>query len=248
MPKEKHGLVRRIRHSRSVRWLRKVAAREPFNFEKQRLYWRVLPYTMCSYERLDNAYELALAAERSGIRGAFVECGVYKGGCAAVLAYVARHSSRRTWLFDSFEGLPEPTERDGAEAAEFARRRASGRLASIRRCVGRLDHVNEILFETLGLDREKVVIRQGWFQETIPRSRDEIGPIALLRLDGDWYESTRTCLVNLYDSVVAGGFVILDDYRRWEGCRQAFDEFARERGLDVELSTIDSAGAFLRKP
>jgi hypothetical protein len=243
------GLAKRLRFSRPVRWLRKFAVREPFAFEKQRLYWRVLPYTMSSYERLNNAYELACAVERDGVPGALVECGVFKGGCAAVMGYVARRAGagRALWLFDSFEGLPEPTAADGAEAAAYSRARASGKLDAVGRCVGPLADVRRILFETLRLDERRVLIRQGWFQQTLPAARAEIGPIALLRLDGDWYESTRCCLEQLYDAVVPGGYVILDDYYCWEGCRKAFDEFAAGRGLAVDLVRIDEAGAWFRK-
>jgi hypothetical protein len=243
------GLGKRLRHSRPVRWLRKFALREPFAFEKQRLFWRVLPYTMSSYERLNNAYELATSIENAAVDGAFVECGVYKGGCAAVMGYVAQRggSDRRTWLFDSFEGLPEPTEEDGREAAEFSRARSSGRLDPVGRCVGPLEDVKEILFRKLRLDERNVVIRVGWFQQTLPQARSEIGPIAILRLDGDWYESTKCCLENLYDLVVPRGYVILDDYYCWEGCKKAFDEFAAHRGLTVQLEQIDKAGACFTK-
>ena len=113
--------------------------------------------------------------------------------------------------------------------------------------MGPLDDVKEILFRKLRLDERNIVIRKGWFQHTLPQARHEIGPIAVLRLDGDWYESTKCCLENLYDSVVPGGYVILDDYYCWEGCKKAFDEFVAERGLTVELQRIDKAGAFFVK-
>jgi len=109
------GLAKRLRFTRPVRWLRKFAPRDPLAFKKQRLFWQVLPYTMTSYERLNNAYELAMKVENDKAEGAFVECGVFKGGCAAVMAHIARlgGSGRTTWLCDSFEGLPEPTDLDG---------------------------------------------------------------------------------------------------------------------------------------
>lgn len=243
------GLAKRLRHARPIRWLRKFAPREPFAFEKQRLFWQVLPYTMSSYERLNNAYELASAIENDGVEGAFVECGVFKGGCAAVMGYVARRggTDRRTWLFDSFEGLPEPTAEDGQQAVDYSRSRSTGRLETVDRCVGPMDVVKEVLFDKLRLDQRRIVIRKGWFQDTLPGARGEIGPIAILRLDGDWYESTKTCLDNLYDNVVPGGYVILDDYYCWEGCKKALDEFVAARGLAVEVTRIDKAGAYFRK-
>ena len=243
------SLGKRLRNARSIRWLRKFAPREPFAFEKQRLFWQVLPYTMTPYERLNNTYELATAIENNGVDGAFVECGVFKGGCAAVMGYVARRggTERYTWLFDSFEGLPEPTPEDGQRASDFSRSRSTGRLKTVERCVGPLDDVKEILFGKLRLDERRIVIRQGWFQDTLPRARGEIGPISILRLDGDWYESTKTCLENLYDNVVPGGYVILDDYYYWEGCKKAFDEFVAARGLTIDVTRIDEGGAYFRK-
>jgi len=247
---EHRSLGKRFRHSRPIRWLRKFAPREPFAFEKQRLYWQIIPYTMCSYERLSNVYDLASEIERVGTAGAFVECGVFRGGCAALMAHVADRggSGRKTWLFDSFEGLPEPTEKDGDEAREFAGERSSGTLSTIDRCVGPLEAVREILFDKLELNEERIVIRPGWFQDSLPTARDEIGPVSILRLDGDWYESTLCCLVNLYDNVVPGGYVILDDFNRWEGCKKATEDFLAERKITVKLNAIDDAGVYFVKP
>jgi hypothetical protein len=77
--------------------------------------------------------------------------------------------------------------------------------------------------------------------------RDEVGPIGVLRLDGDWYESTKCCLDQLFDQVVPGGYIIIDDYGHWEGCRHAVDEFLAHRNLDVELVTVDYTGRYFRK-
>ena len=207
----------------------------------------VQPYTMVGFERLMNAYDLVRRAEEKGLRGAIVECGVYKGGSAAVMT-MAASSRPDVWLFDSFEGLPEPTVEDGAMAVEYAGQRASGALEPIGQCVGPLDVVKELFFEKIGADPSRIHIRQGWFQETLPVARHEIGPIAVLRLDGDWYDSTRVCLENLYDLVIAGGFVLIDDYGYWEGCRRAVDEFFAARKLDVALNAVDDSGVWFEVP
>ena len=84
-----------------------------------------------------------------------------------------------------------------------------------------------------------MVIHRGWFQETVPHAAREIGPLAVLRLDGDWYESTRVCLEHLFDNVVEGGVIIIDDYGTFSGCRMATDEFFASRGIHAEFETID---------
>jgi len=106
--------------------------------EMKRLFRRVRPYTMVSYEGLRNGYELAQKAETNGIEGAFVECGVWKGGCAAVMAYVTKkHGSKRDiHLFDSFEGLPAPTVKDGKEVFRYMANVDNGKYASRYKCVG----------------------------------------------------------------------------------------------------------------
>jgi hypothetical protein len=216
--------------------------------------WQVKPNTQVSYRRLFNVYQVGRQAERERIAGAFVECGVWKGGCAAVLASVAERgrSGRQVWLFDSFEGMPEASERDGPDVKELSNDRYGGKLVAVGTNVASVGDVEALLFDRLGLDRGNVHIRRGWFQDTVPTTKDEIGPIALLRLDGDYYDSTKSCLDHLYDSVTPGGYVIVDDYGYFPSCGRAVDEFLEERGIQVELLPIDDQGlrqgAYFRKP
>ena len=211
---------------------------------------RVIPYTVSRYKRLDNAYELSQLIEKNKIEGAFVECGVYKGGCIAVMAYVAdrARSGRKIWLFDSFEGLPEPSKKDGAKAKKYATNRNSGKLSSINECVGRIQDVKKILFSKLKIDKKNVIIKKGWFQNTLPEVKESIGRISILRLDGDWYDSTKCCLDNLFNNVVPGGYIILDDYGAWEGCKKATDKFLTESKLNVELKKVDYTCVYFQKP
>ncbi|OGI67952.1 hypothetical protein A2738_03845 [Candidatus Nomurabacteria bacterium RIFCSPHIGHO2_01_FULL_42_15] len=216
-----------------------------------RLFWIVEPYTMVGHARLFNAYDLSQRCQKEHIEGAFVECGVWRGGCAAIMAAVAtRHGARRkTWLFDSFEGLPHPTEKDGEKAALYAKQNVTGELASIKINVGPLQDVERLLFKILKLPRESVYAVKGWFQETLPQKKDQIGPIAILRMDGDWYESTKCILDNLYDSVIPGGYIIVDDYGSWEGCKKAVDDFFRARMQpEIDFKMIDLAGLYFQKP
>jgi hypothetical protein len=194
------------------------------------LFERVQPYTLIGGWGLLALYRLCREADRLAIPGAFVECGVYRGGCGGVLAALAAQSSspRRTWLFDSFEGLPEPSRED-----------QSNMLASAGRFAAPIDDVRRLLFTELQLDPAAVSIEKGWFDRTLPAAAPRIGPIAVLRLDADLYDSTRCCLETLYDNVGPGGFVLIDDYYGWPGCRKAVDEFLERRGVQVEMSLVD---------
>lgn len=223
--------------------------RNLFHLERFILFMKVLPYTMVEYERLANAHTIAQSLEESRVAGAFVECGVWKGGAIGVMAAVAdkAKSNRKTWLFDSFEGLPEPTKKDGGTAIIYAANRDSGKLRSIEKCVGPLEDVKKLFFSVLKLNPENIYIRKGWFQDTLPKEKQNVGPIALLRLDADWYESTKCALDNLYDNVVPGGYVLVDDYGHWEGCKKAVDEFLAKRNLSVKFIPIDYAGVYFQK-
>jgi len=220
-----------------------------YRIEMKSLFIKVRPYTMASYERLRNVYLLAEAAENKRLEGAFVECGVWKGGCAGVMAYVSKqHNSKRSiHLFDSFEGLPAPSEKDGRKAASYMDNVIKGKYSERYKCDASIDLVRELFFEKLNILPTSVHFHKGWFKSTIPFQKTQIDSIAILRLDADWYESTKLCLVHLYDKVVDGGFVILDDYGYWEGCRKAVDEFIKEQNLNIKLFKIDKSGYYFTK-
>jgi hypothetical protein len=179
-----------------------------------------------------------------------VECGVWKGGCAGFAAAAVRDAGHRRdiHLFDSFQGLPEPGGKDGPQAADYSDGRAGGKLESTGKCVASLSDVQD-LFRHLAIDPARVKYHVGWFQDTLPSVREAIGPIALLRLDGDWYDSTMVCLKNLYPLVVSGGFIILDDYGQWAGCRKAFEDYQESEKLGaIALARIDYTGVYFVKP
>ncbi len=214
------------------------------------LFSKVMTRTLVSYDRLLNALDLAESVGRDGVEGAFVECGVWRGGVAGLLGLVARRvgGGRQTHLFDSFQGLPNPTAADGVRADETTVSDRDGALKPIGLYVATLPDVEDFLFDVLRLDREAVRLHEGWFQQTLPRARESVGPIALLRIDADWYESVKVCLDNLYGNVSPGGYVILDDYGMYPGCRQAFEEFAAAQHLNVSLQRIDETGVWFQKP
>ncbi len=232
-----------------IQLLKEVPFKEYINLKKIAVFLKVRPYTQLRFARLNNVYTLSQNIEKNNIAGAFVECGTWKGGCSAIMAYVAQknNSKREVWLFDSFEGMPEATHEDGEEARTLARNNYGGKLQPVGTNIASISDVEEIFFKKLHLSRENVQIKKGWFQNTIPQMKKRVGPIAILRLDGDWYESTTVCLQNLYDSVVHGGYVIIDDYGHLPGCKNAVDKFLKERNIDVTLEKIDYTGRFFRK-
>jgi len=206
----------------------------------------VMPYSLVGSSGLEATYDLAMTVVDKQLPGALVECGVAQGGCAALLARVAaaegRH--RHCWFFDSYEGLPDPTDDDYAAGRTGSHVRPLPRGA----CLGSYEQVNELLFGEFHLSREDVTLVKGWFQDTLPQTRLKIGPIALLRLDGDWYESTKCCLDNLYEQVVEGGHVVIDDYYTCHGARKATDEFRARMDIETEMSPDGRGGCFFQKP
>jgi len=206
--------------------------------------------SMLSAPGLEMLYTQAVHCERAGLNGAFVECGVWHGGSAAVLAHAILDegaTGRRLHLFDSFVGIPEPdADLDGAKVVEAVGgvTHARGRLRVAIDYRDRGGPGSEAtvraLLSSAGYPDEYVAVHVGWFQETVPAAAPTIGPIALLHLDGDWYASTKTCLEHLYESVVCGGFVIVNDYGLYQGCRKAVDEFLGQLQPVPFLAKVDA--------
>lgn len=215
-----------------------------------RTIYSILPYTMVGRTGLLATYDIVSEMEKNNIDGCFVECGVARGGCSALMALVASENKedRKVWLFDSFEGLPEPTIEDAADVVEHPGKNRHSDAIHKGYCLGTYDEVERLLFSRLHLSKNNVFMIEGWFQDTLPRYKDEIGAISVLRVDGDWYESTKCCLENLYDNVVAGGHIIIDDYGSVIGCQKAVDEFLKKKGLEVELAFDGRGGAYFVKP
>lgn len=214
------------------------------NAEFQELFQVVRPYTMLSEARLYSLFSLAKHICEENIPGNFVECGVSGGGSTALMAAVIkRYTKQPRWLyaFDSFEGMPTPTEQDKlngipAEATGWGTGTCAAPEASVR----------EICSKLSALDILRTI--KGYFQDTLPEIRDFVGMIALLHMDGDWYESTKTILHNLYDRVVNDGFIQVDDYGNWDGCRQAIHEFEALHQLEFDIHPIDDTGVWFSCP
>ena len=218
----------------------------------------VRSYTMLTYPRLVTLYQQVVYCENHGIEGDFVECGTWKGGAVGImaLANLKRGAARRDiHLFDSFEGVPEPDQSvDGEEAVRFARAAGGGvegklvPLEGAYESVGTLEVNRTLLEQVIGYDKGHLHYHRGWFQDTLPTDAHDINRIAILRLDGDWYSSTKICLEYLYGKIVRGGFVIIDDYNYCVGCRKAVDEFMAKESIHAFLNHIDSPARYWIKP
>jgi len=201
------------------------------------LYRKIRTHTMCSDARLRSLYRSVKYVVSEKIPGDLVECGCARGGSAALMGLTLAQAKdhRRLWLFDTFEGLPAPTSGDpDFEIADLF----------TGTCVGTATEVKN-LFQHLAVDRDVQLVK-GLFQDTL--SSAGVDQIALLHIDGDWYESVKTCLENLYDKVVPGGIIQFDDYGYWQGARNAVDEFFAKRGIKAGLRRLDYSGRSLTKP
>lgn len=206
------------------------------------IYRAVKPYTMTSAARVQALIEATRYVVREGIPGAIVECGVWKGGStmAALRTLAAAGvADRDVWLFDTFEGMTEPSAKDGEEERRTYRKlaRADGSSDWIR--VG-VDEVRANVAQcAYPMDRVRFV--KGPVEDTIPAQAPE--RIALLRLDTDWYASTLHELEHLFPRLQEGGVLIIDDYGAWEGARRAVDEYVeRTRPRRFFLNRIDETG------
>jgi hypothetical protein len=209
---------------------------------------RCRDYTMTSPERMYALWSAARYVSGAGLAGDVVECGVWKGGSTmlAALALLAVGDRARTlWLYDTFTGMAEPTEHDVDHTGRDARERFEREEQAGGWLVAPLDEVRAALAST-GYPAERLRFVAGKVEETIPREAPE--RIALLRLDTDWYESTRHELEQLWPRLVPGGVLLIDDYGHWQGARRAVDEFFARQRTPVLLQRIDYTGRIALKP
>ncbi|MGV9524447.1 TylF/MycF/NovP-related O-methyltransferase [Streptomyces griseus] len=221
---------------------------EDYDDEAKEIIRAVKPYSMTSPERL-NAFILATRhIARHDIPGGIVECGVWRGGsmqaCARTLLSVGE-TERDLYLFDTYEGMTPPTaedlRRDGRPAQELLD--AQGKDRPIW-AVASLEDV-KAGFENIPYPKERVHYVQGRVEDTVPAQAPE--QISILRLDTDWYASTKHELDHLYGRLVSGGVLLIDDYGYWQGSRQAVDEFLDKTGEQLLLLRMDE-GRIAVKP
>jgi hypothetical protein len=219
---------------------RRRAAIADLGVDDRELVARVEPFTMTSLDRRASLIGAVDHVVRHRIAGDIVECGVWRGGSMmlAALALMARgDTSRDLWLYDTFEGMSEPGAQDRSASGETA----AAQLARTPRgegvwCEAGLEDVQANLWST-GYPRERIHFVQGKVEATIPERLPK--RIALLRLDTDWYESTRHELKHLYPLLARHGVLLIDDYGHWQGARQAVDEYFAAQAEPVYLHRVD---------
>lgn len=201
--------------------------------------WPLFAQTMVGLKRIRNVRECVETVLAERIPGDLIEAGCWRGGAAIMMRGTLKAhdvDDRIVWAADSFAGLPKPdAESFPADATDL------GYTADHLKVP--IEEVRNNFFR-YGLYDNQVRFLEGWFRDTLPTVADQRW--AVVRLDGDLYESTMDGLVNLYPRLSPGGFLIVDDYG-WPNCREAVNDFRREHGITEQVERIDWAGAFWRK-
>jgi hypothetical protein len=221
-----------------------VTPEEPAEFNAKLretgLDWPQVAHTMVGVRRLENLRRLAQTAIDTNIPGDFIEAGVWRGGCCILLRGVLKANGitdRKVYAADSFGGMPPPSPRFVEDTGHD--------YSAIKALAVTQDEVRSN-FARYDLLDDQVVFVEGLFQDTLTRL--DAGPFAILRIDGDLYESTLVALETLYPKLSPGGFVIIDDYGGTPPCRQAVEDYRAGLGIDAPLTVIDWSGVFWQKP
>lgn len=216
-----------------------------FNPLDQAIIQKVKPFTMTSPERIASMINSIQYLETNQIKGSIVECGVWKGGSmmAALLGLMEmKNTERSVYLYDTFEGMSEPSEMDESFQGKPAKELLESQDRMISESVWCYSTMEEVKrnIQSTHYPMENIHFVQGKVEDTLPANLPE--PIALLRLDTDWYESTQHELKHLFPLLVKGGVLIIDDYGHWKGARKAVDEYFQEHNIPIFLNRIDYTG------
>jgi len=207
------------------------------NLDKNSLIDKMLAnqFSMVSKERLQGIYDKCSKFKDTDY--SFVECGVARGGCLAMIKYAAGPNNKVFGL-DSFEGMPDITEKDLGTYNKSDPLKGFGKVGD--NLSGGIESVYKT-FRELSIDMKNVKLIKGFFEATlnVDENVSAMGKIAILRLDGDWYESTKVCLDKLYSKVIVGGIIIIDDYGHWVGAKRATDEFRAKHNIVSPLIQTD---------
>lgn len=220
-----------------ARYIREILKKRKKTARFRKLYKKYREFTMIPERTFYGNLDVAMKFQK--IKGVVVECGVWRGGMTAAMAEISG-SDRSYHLFDSFEGLPEAKEIDGGSAISWQKN--TGGKFYYDNCAAKIESAEQAM-KLSGADKYRII--KGWFNETLPKFTPE--PIAILRLDGDWYESTMECLDNLYKHVVAGGVIIVDDYYTWDGCAKAVHDFLSKNKLADRIYRSDKGVCYIIK-
>lgn len=202
--------------------------------------WPAMAHTMIGWKRLDNIQQCAEDIFAKKIPGDFIETGVWRGGAIIFMRAILKAydvKNRRVWAADSFAGLPKP------DPARYPADEGDELHVHPELAVS-LENVRNN-FEKYGLLDEQVCFLPGWFRDTLPSA--PIDQLALIRLDGDLYESTYVALESLYPKLSKGGYLITDDYGACAGCRKAVQDFREANKITDEIIPIDWTGVYWRK-
>lgn len=217
----------------------------PSDFTKSEieLIEEVSDFTMTSSERLVSLLRAIEYIETQNIKGDIVECGVWKGGSMMLIAEKLKslnNTNRKLYLLDTFEGMVKPSEADidilNRSAVDLYVNENEKFTGDNEWCFSSLDDVKANLTKT-NYPQANLIFVKGPVEKTLPHK--DISKIALLRLDTDWYESTKHELETLYDKLEIGGVLIIDDYGHWNGARKAVDEFILQNKLNLFLNRVD---------
>jgi hypothetical protein len=226
-------------------WAKGFLLVKPRQFQPDDANWGLLCYTMIGLARMNNIQACVEDVIRNGVEGDLIETGVWRGGATIFMrAILKAHgvTDRTVWVADSFEGLPPMTGKDAtysAEPVDVSEINEGGPLG-LALAVS-LERVKENFAKFALLD-DQVRFLKGWFRDTLPGA--PIKKLAILRLDGDMYQSTMDGLNALYNKVSAGGYVIVDDYNCWPHCKDAVDDFRKAHGILEEIIKIDQYAVY----
>jgi O-methyltransferase len=217
----------------------------PWDPERRRggFDWPAQAETMIGLERLANVRNCLTTVIRDGVLGDVIETGVWRGGtCIFMKGVLDAFGEKRTvWVADSFEGVPRPDPaRYPADAAEV-RPEGFWKFDQLAVSLETVQHN----FRRYGLLDDRVKFLKGWFKDTLPVA--PIGPLALMRLDGDLYESTMDALQALYPKLVPGGYCLVDDYGGIPACAKAVDDYRMRHGITEPIERVDTTGIFWRR-
>lgn len=221
-----------------------------FDTDHHTIIKNVKNYTMTSRERLFSLIEATKYVVEKNIVGDIVECGVWRGGSMMTVIHTLQnlnHLSKFLYLYDTYEGMSDPTDvdysKDGNAAIDLLKKKKKTKEDTLW-AYATLEDVKENIYK-LDYPKDRITFIKGKVEDTIPRSVPHA--ISLLRLDTDWYESTKHELVHLFPLLSSGGVIIIDDYGHWQGAKKAVDEYFEENKVKVLLNRIDYTGRIVVK-
>lgn len=241
-------LIQRILNARGFEIIRMATS---LTSEEQTVLQRIKGLTATSPWRVVGLMDAVKYITRNRIEGAIVECGVWRGGSVMAALYTLVHlgdTSREVYLYDTFEGMTPPTDKDvmfdGTPAESLLRSSEKKEDVDNYWCYAGVEAVRKSVLST-GYPSDKVHFVKGKVEDTLPSQAPQ--KVALLRLDTDWYDSTKHELAHLYPRLADRGVLILDDYGHWEGARKAVDEYFDSLSFRPFLSRLDYSGRLVIK-